>query len=722
MAIIGKIRSYSGLLIITIGLALALFVLSDFLKNMGGDRDTTVAVINGETISYRAFNERVESEITNYKIRNNVTNVETEVYDQVRGEVWRQLIEENTLMENLDELGFTVSKDELTDMAIGNNIHPQIMQTPIFNNPETGQFDRNRVSEYIRNIKNPENQQNEEVKRQYFMWVNFEHYIKKERKRNKYFNAIKAGLLTSNVEAEMLYKEKNEKVKGRFVVKKYTEISDSVVDVSDNDIETYYNEHKELFKNDKEYRSADYVVFDVRPSAEDIKEIEEWAYSVKKGLDTIIEMEELVDYVNYESDIRFMNKYQKREELAKEIDTLFVCEENTVWGPYKQGSFFKVSKLLKKAVRPDSMKASHILISHKQANLGQEQMQGITRTKEQAQAFADSLFAELKQNSDNFDTLAVQLSDDPSAKNNGGDLSWFADGHMVKEFNEACVNGKVDDILMVETLYGFHIIKLTGKTEPIEKVLIATVEREVTPSKETFDSIYAKASKFTVENQTGEAFENTVKEEGMNVRKLNQVYKSSTKLPGLDNPKELMRWMFNEETEVGMVSKIFDMGERFVIATITDIVPEGYKPIEAVREQIDFEVRKQKKGDMLAKEFNQKSENAGNIDEIASAMNLQVQPVDNLTFKSAFIPGVGSEPELTAYAFTMEPNSVSKPIIGNRGVYVFVLDTKIDAPAVDDFKNEAMQQNQTIQRRVDVQAQEALIKDADITDNRLKFF
>ena len=155
-----------------------------------------------------------------------------------------------------------------------------------------------------------------------------------------------------------------------------------------------------------------------------------------------------------------------------------------------------MAKLIDTSNRPDSLKASHILVTYQGTGVSQT-----TRTKDQAKNRADSIFNEIKRNRSKFSELATSLSDDGSVAENKGDLGWFLDGQMVYPFNQAVLDGKVGDIVQVESQFGFHIVEITGKTQPIKKARIAIIDRVIEPSTRTIQEIYAKQCQFAKEKQ-----------------------------------------------------------------------------------------------------------------------------------------------------------------------------------------------------------------------------
>jgi len=136
---------------------------------------------------------------------------------------------------------------------------------------------------------------------------------------------------------------------------------------------------------------------------------------------------------------------------------------------------FLIVKLDSKEVREntkttgeDRVRASHILVAYEGAQSANE---AIERTKEEAVIEAERILAEVKADPDNFAEFAKQYSDGPTGEN-GGDLDFFGRNVMAPEFEEAAFSLAANEVSdVVETAFGFHIIKTTEKEEVVEETV-----------------------------------------------------------------------------------------------------------------------------------------------------------------------------------------------------------------------------------------------------------
>ena len=694
--VIGKIREQSTLLLLLIGGAMLAFILGDLLNSGGfllNGSPTEVGEIAGTTIDGRRFQERVDESIANYKNQTGQTSLDAATTNQLREQTWNQMVREFVLGQEFEAVGVRVSKEELYDMVQGNNPHPQVVQA--FTNPETGQFDRAQVMNFLKQME-----QDEDIKKR---WVAFEKDIAKLRRNEKYNNLIKKGLYITDAEAKSDFVAKNQSASIKYVLKRYQMVADSTIEVSDSDIKKYYNDHKSQYKQDAS-RDVEFVSFKVNPSQEDFEKVKNWADRLKPEFektqnDTLL--------VNRESDVRFNARWLAGGELGGLIDSLmFEEEKGFVYGPYLEGQTYRIAKLIGIKMAPDSVNARHILI--------RPQTQG---SYEKAKAAADSLKALIDGGVD-FAQLARNNSEDPGSGAQGGDLGWFQEGQMVPSFNDACFDGDKGDLVIVESQFGFHIIEVLDQKGNTEKRAVAFIDRAVEPSTKTFQIKYGEADEFKRSVISLASFDQEVANRGLNKRIASNLKPNDNTIAGLENPRPLIRWAF--ESEKDDISEVFELGDNFLVGVLTTVREEGYTAIDEIREELEAEVVKEKKASKFIEEFD--AARAGDIQTIANNMNLPVEVQENLSLSSVAIQGLGREPALVGTVSGMEEGDISKAIKGEQGVYVVSVDSKTSIPEQPSITNNKRMLNSSLASRVDFEVFEALKEKAEITDNRSKFF
>lgn len=705
MAVIGRIRKQSGLLVIIIGVALAAFVLGDFVKKRPKNTNI-IAEVAGEKISPVDFNKQVEENMQIRKQNAGRENLTAAESYEIRQSTWTQMINEVVMTKQYDELGVSVTVDELNDLVRGKNPHPYIVQS--FKDPKTGQFDPKMVSNFLQNLDKVD----PAMKDRYLM---LEKAIKADRLVSKYNSLITKCFYVPSAFAKREYEARNLTTKVRIVGAKYQVIPDKDVKITDADYQKYYDENSYKFIQDRPTRDLEYVVFDVQASADDRKKIEEDVRGLYEELKTTTDVPA---FVNSVSDTRYDSTWHKKGTLPMRIDSLaFTSPVGSIFSPFEENGTIHIAKLMDVQARPDSMRASHILVSFAGGGVSDD----IKRTKEAAKKLADSLMAIIKKDPKQFELLATTKSDDQGSSQKSGDVDWFADGKMVPAFNNAVLKGAIGEVKEVETNYGFHIIKITGKKEPVKKVRIAMLDRKVEPSGKTFQDIFAQANEFAANNTTIEKFEKSITDKGLNRRDAAQLDPMANNIPGVNSPREIVRWAFNETTKKGDVSTVFDTEGSYVVATLKDIREKGPLSLAQIKENIKPLVIREKKAEMLIKQINDKLSSSKDLNLLATGFQSKVDTVA-LTFASPNIPNYGREAELVGTIFGMKTGQMSAPIKGNMGVYVIYIEQITEPAPAKDYTNEKMQLSSFFQGMAPRQIPTILEEKAAIKDNRILFY
>ncbi|PCJ82994.1 MAG: hypothetical protein COA57_12335 [Flavobacteriales bacterium] len=695
MAVITKIRNQSTLLFVMIGGAMLLFILdpSAIETFFTSAPETDIGEISGTTISYREFETKVEQASERVKQAQGVFSLDQSTMDQIRNDIWTEYLQNNTILAKAGGAGSAVPSDELFDMVQGKNPHPLVLRN--FANPETGQFNPTDVVRYIQSLENDETGQ------QKVQWKQFEQGLKKDRIATKYYNLIKKGLYVTNIEAKNDHVSKNKTANIRFVAKPYKSISDSAVTIAEEDLENYYeaHEHEPQYQQKETIRSFEYVVFEVNPSEADRQAVIRYTEGLKQ---LFAESKDDTLFVNSNADTRFNIAYYQQGAFPSEVDSLiYNGDTGTVIGPYFDESdlAYKLAKVSGEKMAPDSVRASHILIKINNND---------TAT---AKAVADSL-KKLTEGGADFSELATVNSADVGSAAEGGDLNWFAEGMMVKPFNDVCFAGKVGDMPIVVSQFGVHLIKITGQTEPVRKVLVGIVDSRLESSTETQRGVYQQANAFYINNNDNlEKFKDEANKAGVRVASVRETDKA---VSGLGETRELIRWAY--AANIDDISKPFDLGDKFVISRLTEIREKGTLPLESVRDYIEAEVLNEKKAEKIISQIS-----GSTIDEVAVSLGDSVQVSENIAFANFGISGITGERDITGHVFGLQQGELSKPIKGKRGVYVIIVDNFIEA-TVKDYTSNAQQLTQGNQNRVDYEVYEVLKDKADITDNRAKFY
>ncbi|MCX2679950.1 peptidylprolyl isomerase [Galbibacter sp. EGI 63066] len=701
MAVLEKIRSRSLFLILVIGLALFAFVISGVFTNNTGTGKTTVGEVNGESISRQDFAYKVEN--ATRRLGPNATTV------QVVNQVWEQEVRGIVLKQQFEELGINIEKDQILEVVKAN---PAFADDPTFQN-EAGVFDEGKFIEFIADLKanNPAG---------YQQWQLQEDVLINGSKEQSYFNLVKAGVGSTLKEGELAYHLENDKVDIKYVKVPYTSIPDSTVTVSNSEIETYVKDHKKEFTQDAS-RDIRYVYFEEKASDEDIEKIENdlaallnssvvYNEATQKN-DTVAGFKatnDLQDFVNRNSDIKYDTTYVTKAALpAAYADTLYNMAVGEVFGPFKDGDYYKLSRMVDKK-QGGSVKASHILISYDGSGAQPKE----SRTKEEAAAKAKDILSQVKANPDDFTALALEHSEDPGSATRGGTYDNIPEGQMVPEFNDYIFGNPVGSIGLVETDFGFHIIKVDDKYDVVQ---LATIAREIEPSEKTISDLFTETTKFHMAASEGD-FGEVAKSSDYSVRPVNKIKAFDENIPGIGNQRSIVQWAYNTDTDVGDVKR-FNTTNGYAIAQLTAKRKEGLATAKDAAAKVLPILRKQKKAAMI------KENNTGkSFNELAESNSAKIFTATGLTMKTPTITGAGREPKVVGVAMGLSKDESSDLIEGEDGVYMVTVTKKDIAPSLDNYSTYANTQKTLNRNRAGFAAYNALKDAAEIEDERADIY
>ena len=705
MGIIGSIRKHSWIAVAVVGVAIVAFIIGDLTKNNRGIPD--MGKINGSTITYQRFNELIEETENNYKRQQGVNQIPADVEYQLRDQVWQTLVGETLTDEQFEKLGLTVSPAELNDMYVGTFIHPYLRQS--FTDPKTGEYQTQAIQYYVDNFENLDTNQR-------MQWVELEKAVKTDRKQQKYSSLISRGMyMPTNIAKQMA--GMGSKVSNAYAVNlSYQSVSDDEITLTEEDYQNYYNKHKAEFRLRDEMRELDYIVYPIVPTTKDMADIEAGVQKVWEEFQTV-EPEELIFFVNAESDHSYDSSYRKASEFASPMDSaLMACGEGSFVAPRIVGNDWMMAKVLKVANRPDSLRASAIYIFNDKVG------GDITRSDDQAKLLADSVMAAVRSGSMSFEEAVSKYSDDPQKADNNGDMEWQRDGNY-GFINEDIINTPEGGVFVVKhpNEVGYFVVKVTGKTAPHKKYRVATISRAIAASEATTRNIYNTANRFAGNNRTYAEMTAAAQAENLQVRNA-MVNPMSYTMAGIKNARSIVQWAFNEKTEAGTVAdQIFEADDMYIVAALKDVYKVGYATLDQVRNMIESQVRIEKKAELLKARLEEAKAANANLTAIAAKVNASIDTLDSISFNDYFLGKYGMEPKVQATIAATAANTLVGPIQGANGVYMVNVNDKADNPTAPDPAAIRSQKEQSFMQGLR-NIQQVLKDYAKIVDQRNKFF
>lgn len=711
MATLEKIRSKAGLLVLVVGLALFAFIIGDFL-NSGStyfrQSQERIAEIDGEVIKIQDYQARVDEMAEIYKMQSGSASLPEEYMTQIRQSVFDGMVQEIVLDEATEKLGMTVGAEELFDMVQGEHISPLIQQMQMFTNPQTGAFDKSALLSFLKQIDvdniaaYPAEQQAQLLQAQNF-WLFWEKNIKRQRLESKYTTLLSKAIAANSLEAKAAFDEAAENSDIVYAMQSYATIPDSTIAVSESEIKQLYEQRKELYKQ-KASKIIDYIAVDIRPSKEDYDKVQADIESIKSELETT---DRVADLVNENSEVPYVDAFFTEGSFDTELKQFATTAEvGAIYGPVFENDKYRLFKLMDKTNAPDSVKVSHIMLAGK--------------SEAETQALADSLMGALKGGA-SFEELAKQYSADQAAEN-GGELGWFTEATALRgvnaEFKDAVFSTPINQVSIVKSMYGTHLVKVTEKTANVAKYKVADIDMTVSPSSKTYSNIYNELNQFISNNHSVEKLAANAKEAGYNLISDATVTKDDQLLGSVKSSRQVIRWAF--QNDKGAISEIFECDDKFVVAAMKGAIEEGYRPLSMVAAPLKAELVAQKKGEQIAASLAAK--NLTSVEAYAEAMGAKVDSVKFVNFATRRISGIGIEPNLNAEVAMAQVDQVSAPVKGNNGVYVF----KVYARNTDAKTYDEAEQVRTLDAsnayRVGFQAIQSLVNKAEVEDNRIRFY
>ena len=726
MSVLESIRKKSGLLVVTVGLALLAFVLTDFLNSgtsLFREDPTIIGTVNGKEIDYRTFDAQYRQQLEVYKQQSGNNKMpEGFLANMIQNNLWNQEVDKVIYEQKGEAIGVEVSSEDIWQAIIK---MPEIAQS--FVDTLTGGVNESALKNYVTYIKENSNT-NQDIANRWLQWLQMEQSIKNNLKKQGVLNLLAKSYAVSEVEALVMGREKKERLDAEFVFKPYADAEK--VEVLSKEMENYIAQNPDDFQREAR-KSIRYVLQEIKPSLDDKATLEKGLETLIKDLVEInketgkkitmsgfknISLEELPDFVTDYSDKPYRGFFFHKNEVDEEVKSwLKKAKVGDVLPPYEKDNTFRLTKLIATKVIPDSVKVSHILLTYKGVN------QKSLRTKEEAIKVADSLLTVIKTEKESFENVAFQFGEDAS-KNRKGDLGWIGLRATVPAFETHIFGAKIGKIAKIETQFGVHLVKVTKRKKPKKAYQLATVVRDIEASEETYNDAYQKITKVAkrdinqAELGTGAAALN------METQKIDYLTVNEPGVTGVQDSRDIIRWIHEPKRQIGDI-KIFEKENLFIAVLVYDSEEAGLAQVE----EVEFEVRpileKQKRKQILLEQWS--AEKGSDLKKIAEKNELEVQTSSAISFKNPTVGGVGTDPEFVGALFGMKKGKIYGPIAGEKGVYFAkvlsrVKVEKLPEGAKSKFKTEleAKQNSNGNQQMV----AKSLRKNAEVVDKRSNFY
>lgn len=670
MATLQKIRNHGIALIVIVGLAMLAFILGDFLNSGSSFFNRSreyVGEIEGHKVHYTEYEAAKEQLTEVYKIESGRTDLDEDLSAQIRNQVWQMMLMDWTLRAEAERIGMDVTADELSELCIGQHPHQLIAQRRAFYD-ENGQFNRDNLLRFLNSIEQEDDAQNANLQQAKTYWMYWENAVRLTHMQEK-FSGLMQNLVTANkLDAKYAFEARQNSVSADFVVQPFHTIADSLVTVSNNDLKKLYESRKPLYKQTPN-RSIEYITYPVVPSEQDSLQTYDLMIQLRDEFTTT---EDIALVVNTNSDLMYDGRNYSEESIPE------------MFREFAFGKNAKAGDVTELIYTPE------------------DQTFRMARLMEYGYDVPDSV--ELK-------IIA------PEEGQEDRELGWFSEDVLRtqnRQVAEKAFAGKRGDRFTVAMGLGEQTFEILDIAKATPKAKVAILERKVTPSSKTYSMIYNNAKQFIVNNGTEEKFRAAAQEAHMTIYPAYNLSENSDKVGQLKNSRPIVRWAF--EAKEGQVSDVYECGDQFVVALLTDVKDGDFRPMSDVQGELTQMVRNEKKAELISKELAK----ATTIEEAAKAANTGVQHADNVTLSSNRF-GNMTEPAVVGAALALNANELSAPIKGNQGVYVVRPGQKTRLEGEFNAEQEINQLNMYTSYSLMYQVMNLLEENAEVTDNRARF-
>jgi len=440
MALMNRMRENTKVMLMILVIAFMLTIIIDWGMGgfkTGGQRGV-IASVNGNNITYDEYYEQYQNELAAYREQ---TGEDPESYQisQIENRVFENLVQQRLIQEILNELKLHSTDAEITE-EIWNN-PPAILQTNEAFQDSTGVFD---ITKYQAALNNPSADQ---------FWVEVERYLRTTIPMQKLSTLLSYTQQITDEDAKFEFKKTNQKAKVHYIFFNSVNYK-SVPEPTEEEINAYYNEHKEDF-SENEKRVLDYILLENKPTNAD-------------SLSTFNQAEELLDELktggNFESLATIYSKdpgsaekggdlgYFTKSSMVKPFaDAAFAARKGEIVGPIETQYGLHIIKVedKKRENGEDKVKARHILLKFEPSPLTRDAL------REEAEYIAEYAKESQLKTVVTAESLQV-IQTQPFEK---GD---FIPGiGMEKRINNFAYRSKVDDVSSVYNLdQGFLVASL----------------------------------------------------------------------------------------------------------------------------------------------------------------------------------------------------------------------------------------------------------------------
>ena len=693
MATLQRIRNHQIALLVIVGLAMAAFIIGDLLTSsssiMQSSRDKVV-VINGKKVTYEEFETARQRKQDFYKAMQG-QELDNNATQQLTQQVFNETVTKMLLEEQSEKLGFAVSKEETNELIQGQNVSPVLQQM-------FGQQAPQIVSYFVNLITNDafDQAQQQNPFFSYNNWMEIEDQVTLHRLADKYIALVTSAVKPNKLEAKDSFDGDNLECSFAYVRQGANAVADSLVSVTKNDVQKYFESTKRNYKLNANRRNISYINVALRPSELDFAEAES---DIKAIRDEFATTDDVAELVNGNSNVPYLDAFVQVHSLDDEIHEF--AEENGVGAilePHRAGDAFIMARIMDKTVAPDSTELAIVFL----------------QTKEEA----DSIYQVLAKADDAKEALASYTDQQKY-------VGWMVDTQALQSFGNDLRNdirNTAKGQMLQKEINGTNVVcKVLGKSAPVELAKVAVYTTDVIPSTRTRGEEYGKLNRFLSENKTVQAMNDAAREAGYSLMPTT-VYETAYNIGGVQDARQAVRFAFTGKK--GDVSEIFETsGDNLLVVAINGDVEEGFMNLNdsAFYQQMSqFNVAPLKKVEYLTEKFNAVSDKS--LAGYAAAFDAKIDTAQFVNFNLSNVVGLGAEPKIFEAALKAQEGQVVT-VAGKNAVVALQVINKNNKGL--EYDEAARLQTVARSREYSQLSQAPLLvveNNAEIEDNRISFY
>ena len=700
MAVMSSLRDKTHVILYTLMAAFLALIVFEWGMNFTGNsgkKANQVGSVNGKVISSAQYEEATKAITENFQRSKPGVEVTPEIEFKLQEQAWDTLVKQSLLDQQFEKFGITIQDQEVIEAL--NSPTPPMVIRQYFTNPATGAIDRTRLESVRRDPREKE------------VWLQLQKYVSMELKENKLLRALLTLNHVKDSEIDDLVTRVYTRFSAAFIPVPFSFAgADSNFPVKEDEVKKYYDEHKQLLKQNDNSRKADFVFFPLIPSSKDSLAARTELEAIRAEFTATVNDS---DYVKVQSDNPTgINKTYTRADFSPGAGEAFftALTPGKIVGPIADQGEYRLIKIKQLTSAQPVARASHILLSFDPAS-----PDDVKRVRELSMFIFKQLQAGVA-----FDALAKKYSADTGSAVNGGDIGWFSKERVVPQFAAAVFNARPGSIVgPVQTQFGLHIIKVTGFDT--RAVVCSEIVRNIRPSTETIDSERRLAMAFQIKAKDS-GFDKSAATSKLQINNTGEFIKHML-IPRIGYSDKVTAFAF--KAGEGDLSDVIENEKGFYVMRLTGKNDTGYRLLDqSLKSRITAELVREKKSAFLEKKLAAMVKTPGaTLEKIAASHpGLKVVTADSIRWVDGFIPGYGVDQPLVEAMSGLAPARLSAPVKTNDGYALVRVDRKT-VPAGFDLQAEKakaapqllratqQQQQRFIDEYLDVVRKSAIIKD-----------